>query len=136
MKVVLDTNSLIVSIGRQSEFRPIFDAFLQGRINLVVSNDVLFEYVEILERRASTRVAQNIGDLLARSPYVQKVDIYYKWAVIYADADDNKFVDCALNGNAQFIVTDDKHYNVLRNVEFPNMKVVRTEDFLSMLTLG
>ena len=136
MKVVLDTNSLIVSIGRQSEFRPIFDAFLQGRINLVVSNDVLFEYVEILERRASTRVAQNIGDLLARSPYVQKLDIYYKWAVIYADADDNKFVDCALNGNAQFIVTDDKHYNVLRNVEFPNMKVVRTEDFLSMLTLG
>jgi predicted nucleic acid-binding protein len=45
MRVVLDTNSLIVSIGRKSKFRPIFDALLSGQITLVISNDVLSEYI-------------------------------------------------------------------------------------------
>lgn len=33
-----------------------------------------------------------------RSPDLDSVTIYFKWADIYADADDNKFVDSALNG--------------------------------------
>jgi len=133
MRVVLDTNSLIVSIGRKSKFRPIFDALLNGQIILVVSNDVLSEYVEILEERTNAIVAENIGNLLVRSPDVEKVEIYFKWAAIYADADDNKFVDCALNGNAQLIVTDDKHFNVLKAIEFPKIRVVRTKDFVEMV---
>lgn len=134
MRVVLDTNSLIVSIGRKSKFRPIFDALLSGQITLVISNDVLSEYVEILEQRTNAIVADNIGNLLVRSPDVEKVEIYFKWAAIYADADDNKFVDCALNGNAHLIVTDDKHFNVLKDVKFPRMKVIRTKDFVDMIT--
>ncbi|OAV45137.1 putative toxin-antitoxin system toxin component, PIN family [Lewinella sp. 4G2] len=134
MRVVLDTNSLIVSIGRKSKFRPIFDSLLHGQITLVVSNDVLSEYVEILEQRTNAIVAENIGNFLMRSPDVNKIEIYFKWAAIYADAHDNKFVDCALNGNAQFIVTDDKHLNVLKETEFPKMKVIRTRDFLNMIS--
>ncbi len=44
MRVVLDTNVLLVSIGRQSPFRPIFDALLQQRLTLVVSTRILLEY--------------------------------------------------------------------------------------------
>ena len=107
MRVVLDTNTLLVSIGRQSKYRPIFDAFLEGRIRLLVSNDMFSEYVEKLEEKTSPIVAQNIAHLLLRSPDVEKVEIYFKWAIIYADGDDNKFVDCALNGDADYIVTDE-----------------------------
>lgn len=133
MRVVIDTNSLIVSIGRKSKYRPIFDALLSGKIRLVISNDVLSEYVEILEERTNAIVADNIGNLLSRSPDVDKIEIYFKWSVIYEDADDNKFVDCALNGNAQFIVTDDRHFNVLKDVKFPKIKVIRTKEFLELL---
>ena len=134
MRVVLDTNSLIVSIGRKSKYRPIFDALLNGQITLVISNDVLTEYIEILEQRTNAIVAESIGNLLVRSPDVDKVEIYFKWAAIYADADDNKFVDCALNGNAQLIVTDDRHFNVLAEIKFPSIKVIRTKDFAEMVS--
>ena len=49
------------------------------------------------------------------------------------DKDDNKFVDCAIAGNAQFIVTNDKHFEVLKNIQFPKVEVVSSTDFLQKL---
>jgi len=45
------------------------------------------------------------------------------------DPDDNKFVDCAISSNAKFIVTNDKHFNVLKNVDFPKIEVVDIDKF-------
>jgi predicted nucleic acid-binding protein len=47
MKVVLDTNVLLVSIPKKSKYRAIFDALIDGHFNAVISNDILSEYVEI-----------------------------------------------------------------------------------------
>jgi len=133
MKVVLDTNSLIVSIGRKSKYRPIFDAFLTGKIQLLITNEIVSEYVEILEERTNTTVADNIANLLLRSPDTLKVQDYFKWALINNDADDNKFVDCALNGQADYLVTDDKHFNMLKGLGFPPINVIKTADFLELI---
>ena len=133
MRIVLDTNSLLVSIGRKSKYRPIFDALLDGKITLLISNDIVSEYVEILGQRTSAIVADNISDLLMSSPDVEKTSIYFKWSVITQDADDNKFVDCALNGRANFLVTDDKHFNVLKKIGFPPVKIIRTKAFLEKI---
>ena len=130
MRVVLDSNSLLVSIGRKSKYRPIFDALLEGKIRLLISNDIVNEYVEKLEEKANAIVAENISDLLMRSPDVEKVEIYFKWSIIHQDSDDNKFVDCALNGQANFLVTDDKHFNILKKIGFPPVEVLRTAAFL------
>ena len=130
MKVVLDTNSLLVSIGRKSKYRPIFDALLDGTITLLISNDIVNEYVEKLEEKANAIIAANILDFMMRSPDVEKIEIYFKWSIITKDEDDNKFVDCALNGQANYLVTDDKHFNVLKRIGFPPIQVIRTEDFL------
>ena len=133
MQVVLDTNCLLVSIGRKSKYRPIFDALLDGKINLLISNDILSEYVEIIEQRTNAIVAENISSLLLESPEVEEVEIHFKWSVIEQDADDNKFVDCALNGRANFLVTDDKHFNVLKEIGFPPVEVIRTAEFLKLV---
>ncbi|WP_406612595.1 PIN domain-containing protein [Neolewinella maritima] len=53
MRVVIDTNSLLVSIGRRSKYRPIFDARIGGRLTLLLSNEILTEYAEILEQRTN-----------------------------------------------------------------------------------
>lgn len=134
MRIVLDTNSLLVSIGRASKYRPIFDAIINEQVTLLLSNDIFSEYTEILERRTSPLVARNIGDFLLRSPAVQEVEIFFKWSIIFKDADDNKFVDCALNGNANYLVSDDKHFNILKELDFPPVRLVRTADFLNILT--
>lgn len=130
MKVVLDTNSLLVSIGRQSKYRPIFDALLKGKIKLLITNEIAHEYLEKIAEKANDVVAENILNLLLRSPDVEQVQVYFRWSLIHADADDNKFVDCALNGQAQYLVTDDKHFNVLNQIGFPPVRVIKTAAFL------
>ena len=133
MRVVLDTNSLLVSIGKRSPYRPIFDALLEGSIQLLISNEILNEYVEKLEEKANIVVAENIANFLLRSPDVERVDIYFNWSIITTDVDDNKFVDCALNGRADYLVTDDKHYNLLKDMAFPLVNIIRTRDFLDLV---
>ncbi len=54
-KVVLDTNILIAPIGRKSVFRWIFDSVIHGKVILCVSNDILFEYREILGKKQVNR---------------------------------------------------------------------------------
>jgi len=48
MKIVLDSNVLLVAIGKRSKYRPIWDAFVEGKYQLIVSEDILHEYEEIL----------------------------------------------------------------------------------------
>lgn len=60
-------------------------------------------------------------------------DSHFSFGLITVDADDNKFVDCAIVANAHFIVTEDKHFNVLKNIEFPHVDVIGIDDFKDIL---
>jgi len=64
---------------------------------------------------------------------VTKNDIYYNWMLIVADVDDNKFVDCAISANVDYIVTNDKHFDILKTVAFPVVRVINIEQFRSLL---
>ena len=82
----------------------------------------------------SANVAENIvkGIRDARNaPYIHK---YFYWNLISVDSDDNKFVDCAVAGSADFIVTDDRHFKVLKSIPFPKVKVISADDFVELLT--
>ena len=58
---------------------------------------------------------------------------YYKFNVIKVDPDDNKFVDCAVAANAHFIVTDDHHYDVLFDMEFPKVSIIKLDSMMNLL---
>lgn len=62
-----------------------------------------------------------------------RVEIFYKWPLITNDPDDDKFVECAFAANADYIVTEDRHYNVLIDVEFPKFTVVGLDRFKVLL---
>ena len=53
--------------------------------------------------------------------------------MIEVDEDDNKFVDCAISGNALFIVSNDNHFNILKSINFPKVTVIKVDDFMKML---
>lgn len=61
---------------------------------------------------------------------VEQIEVYYKWLLIDKDPDDNKFIDCAISGNVDYIVSNDKHFNVLSNIKFPSIEVVTADQFL------
>ena len=50
MKIVLDTNSLIQSVPRQSRYHSVWQSLVDGENVLCVTNEILEEYVEILQR--------------------------------------------------------------------------------------
>lgn len=58
---------------------------------------------------------------------------YFRWNLIDIDPDDNKFVDCAVSCNAHFLVTNDKYFNVLNDIEFPKIDILNVDQFESVL---
>ena len=66
-------------------------------------------------------------------PNVIQLDTFYNWYLITSDADDNKFADCAIAANADYIVTNDKHFKVLKDIKFPAMNVVNMSQFQVLL---
>lgn len=71
---------------------------------------------------------------LENSPDVLYISKYFFWNLITSDPDDNKFVDCAVAANADFIVTNDRHFKVLKKIPFPAVRVISADDFLEILT--
>lgn len=133
MRVVIDTNVLLISISTKSEYRPIFDALLSGRFELAISNEILSEYVEVLERKANAIVASNIAQVLVNLENVIRTEIFFNWGFIKEDVDDNKFVDCAIAANAQYLITNDRHFGCLRDIKFPKVNVIGIEEFLKLI---
>lgn len=132
-QVVLDTNCLVQMISVHSPYRPAWQAFRDGKYILCVSNDILNEYLEILERVSNESVAHNIVNAIERSPYTRKLDPHYRFRLIEQDVDDNKFVDCAIIAGADYIVSEDSHFNVLKEISFPKVNVINLELFVQDL---
>ena len=132
-RIVLDTNCLIAALSRHSEYYPVWSSFQTGKYVLCVSNEILEEYEEIIEKKTSAIVAQNVINLLLKSKNVEFVVPSFKFRLIEADHDDDKFVDCAFAANATYIVSDDKHYDVLKEIPFPQLFVLKLKEFLGLL---
>ena len=132
-KVVLDTNCLIASLSRRGQYFPVWKGLQAGEYILCVSTDILEEYAEIITQKTSVEVAANVIHLLLESQYVELVNPYFCLHLIEEDHDDDKFVDCAFAANATFIVSEDKHYNVLKDIDFPKLLVLKLKEFLDLL---
>ena len=132
-KIVLDTNCLISSLSRRGQYYPVWKGLQTGEYVLCVSTEILEEYAEIITQKMSVEVASNVIHLLLESKFVELIDPYFRLQLIEADHDDNKFVDCAFAANATYIVSDDKHYDVLKEVEFPQILVLKLKEFLGLL---
>ena len=128
--VVIDTNCLLQIIARKSPYRPIWDAFVEGRFTLCVSDEILDEYQEILEQQISSTVAENVVMLILNLANVQLVDPHFRMGLITADPDDNKFVDCAFAAGADYLVSEDSHFRVLHDTPFPQLNLVTLDEFL------
>jgi len=135
MKIVLDTNCLLPSIFYNSPYSWLWDMFCEGRFVMCFSTEMLHEYEELLAKFYSPEISESTMHSIMNAYNIEHVIPYYKWNLIAADPDDNKFVDCALNSGADYIVTNDKHFNVLKTIPFPPIRVIDIEAFKDVLML-
>ena len=132
-RLVLDTNSLIQSLPVRSKYHDLWLSLFDGRNMFCVSNEILEEYEEILQRKVNEVLASRVIAAILSNEYTSLITPYFHFKLIQADEDDNKFVDCAVCGNAKFIVTEDHHFDILRQVSFPKVDICSLDDIMNYL---
>jgi|SRR5690606_2608471 len=134
MKVVLDTNVLLISLPKRSPYHKIIQAFNNRQYDLLITTPIFLEYEEILSQKANPFIADIVLGAFLEAPNVIAVTDYYYWELILSDHDDNKFTDAFLNGQADYLVTNDAHFNAVRNNGFPPINVISADEFLNILS--
>jgi len=130
MKVVIDTNIMFGGLASASPYFRLVEGVYKQTLTLLVSTPILLEYEEILRKVYSESVLQNFFDFLHISDNVLFVNPTYRFQLPFEDADDQKFVDCAVCGQADFLITNDWHFRRLRDVPFPRVFVITGKEFL------
>lgn len=133
MRLVLDTNSLIQCVSRRSRYHDLWLSFIDGHNQLCVTTEILNEYVEILQRETTENFASIMLEVILNNPNTLFINVFYKFNLIISDPDDNKFIDCAIAAQAKYIVTEDHHYDVLRDLEFPKVDIIGLDDAMRMI---
>ncbi len=133
LQVILDTNVFMVSILPHHIYFWIYESLRNKEYDLLISNEILSEYYEKLTNKYGLENTNTAIEVLLTSSNVHLISPTYRFTLIVDDPDDDKFVDCAVAGNADFIVSHDKHYNVLKNIPFPKVNVIKILEFKEIL---
>ena len=128
-RIVLDTNCLLMLLPSRSIYHSVWQGFLNGTIEFCVSTEILLEYEEILAANVSPYMADIVIQALINRPNLIRVEPTWRWHLIEADQDDNKFVDCAIAGQAEYIVSNDSHFRALRQIPFPYVPLMTLSEF-------
>lgn len=132
--IVVDTNVLLVSLPEQSPYHWLFTAIRNGTVRIAVSTEILLEYEEVIASRIGLERTINALHTLLLLPNVELITPFYHWNLIAADPDDDKFIDCFVASGAERLVSNDRHFDVVKNLAFPRIEVCRIEELLVWLT--
>lgn len=132
---MLDTNCLLISLSRRGAYYTVWKEFFSEKYILCYTNEILSEYEEILSRKMGGDIAGNVIKAIISRKNTVRLDVHFRFNLIQADPDDNKFVDCAIAANASFIVSQDHHFDVLHAIDFPKVELIGIDEFVSLLTV-
>jgi len=132
MKLVIDTNVLVSALSRNSVYHWLITELLNEKFDLFLTAEILLEYEEILKTKYSPSVAGNLLIALKELPNVYFTQVYYRWQLL-KDEDDNKFVDCYVAANAEYLLTHDTGFKTLLSVPFPTIRVISLDEFKNLL---
>lgn len=116
MIVVLDTNVVLQALNPKHDLAPIMDEWFAGSFVWAVSTEILMEYREVIVRQSGSQRWTALDRVLSlvslyRTNLLQVSPSFY-FRTITADQDDDKFADCAITAHADWIITEDSHFNV------------------------
>ena len=134
MIIVIDTNALLQIFSPRSKTPEIVQALINGDLQWAVSNDVLTEYEEMVTQRSGVvrwqQVERVIQLLHLRHQSILWTEPAFRYQVISADPDDNKFADCAITANADFLITSDSDYEPMVGSGY-KPQPIKPEDFIA-----
>lgn len=134
MTVVIDTNTVLQALAARNILRPLMEAWFNGRLTWAVSTEILLEYEEIITLRSGNVRWRNLTAMLdlveeLRATNLKFVSPTYRFHLITADRDDDKFADCAIAAEAEWIITEDAHFNAMKGSGY-KPQPISPEDFI------
>ncbi len=133
MKVVIDTNCLVASVPRFGKDFWLYLAFQEKAFTWILSTEILNEYFEILSQFYSPETAEVVITVLLSSANIELTEPFFSYNLITKDPDDNKFANLAISANARYLVSNDKHFDIFKTIDFPPLDVVKLDEFKKIL---
>lgn len=128
-RLVLDTNVFLVSLAPNFKYHWIYQALLKGKFELAITNEILTEYYEQITIRYGLLKTDFSLDYLLLLPNIKFTTPFFHWLLIENDIDDNKFVDCFLMSQSDYIISNDRHFKHLKPGGFPSVSVLTYQQF-------
>ena len=129
ISVVIDTTIFVASLW-EGKSRDLVRLWEEGRIELCVSQPILKEYLRILPRFMMFRKgAAKLISSFKDGKNMTVVDPSKRLKIVKEDAADDKFLECAVEAGARYIISADKHLRSLR--EYRGIRIVSSGVFLS-----
>ena len=132
LKVVTDTNTLISAfISNGNEYQILKLAKLK-KVRLILSYEILWEFEEVIKRSKFGFSKEQIERAIEQVKSISDImEPNIKLEVIKEDPDDNKVIECALEGKADYIVSGDTHLLDLK--QYNGIKILTSTELLQML---
>ena len=138
MRITLDTNIMVASTFWAGAPDRIMRLVEDEKVDLVLSEDIIGELLGVLEYEELKKKAKDNGLVMRRS--VEKIvsvseviNPQRRLFVIKEDPDDDKFIECAVEGDAEYLISRDKH--LLKLKKYKKIRIVKPEEFLKSFKL-
>ena len=134
MKIVIDTNVLISAVFFGGNPRKIIEAVADDDFHAFATPAIIEEYCEIVDeivKRKQGRLNQRI-----LSPLIEKLSVIETVSTIKIsrDPDDDKFIECAIDAGAIYIISGDK--DLLDIGEYQNVQIITAQEFCQKYLCG
>ena len=127
MRIVIDTNMLVSGVFFGGFPRKILSAVVSRKITACATAEIINEYEEIVQEMIDRK--QGHIDKAILTPLINAMEIIepITHVEICRDPDDDKFLGCAKDSHALYIVSGDKDLLVME--EYENIQIMTAKDF-------
>jgi len=126
LRVVIDTNVYISAIFWGGKPRQVIDLGRDGNIQIFTSEDIEQEILDKLMTKFGLN-SDDAGRVMADfSTFTKPIRASRRIHVVKDDPDDDKFIECAVECGAEFIVSGDKHLLNMKKYEGINIMSAAT----------
>lgn len=129
-RIVIDTNIYISAIFWGGKPREVLELGRNGRISIFTSSEIQAEIEMKLKTKFRIEENEVAQILLDYAMFTMPIKPLHRIAIIEADPDDDKFMECALAARAGYIVSGDKHLLNLKN--YQGIQIKKPAEFLEI----
>ena len=131
IRAVLDTNIIVSALFWSGAPYKIVQAGIKDEFRIITSLEILGEAYATLEEKF--KVPRKQINSLVKVVTLNSEIVYPKLqiAVVKKDPSDNKIIECALEGNADYIISGDKH--LLEIKKYKEVEIISPSEFWSTL---